>query len=234
MKFIHGCFSDIGNCRPNNEDAILVRTAGTDGHICMGVVCDGVGGMQAGEIASGMSVEALDNWAESLNSYTENENIEQLSMMMKKKIYEINEAVCRYSKVNHIKTGSTMSGILICGREYFTFNIGDSRVYHVKKHSEQLTVDDVRIVNDRSVLTQCIGGTEKIYISTSYGAIVKNDSFIFCSDGFYKLMKPSEVISGVGKLYDEKNVESLCKKLINNVKKRGENDNISLGIIKCV
>lgn len=232
MNFIYGCYSDIGNYRPNNEDCIFVKTIGTQ--ICIGAVCDGVGGTQAGEVASNMAIEELNAWADSIRNNSGINNLDSLSMALKKKIYEINEVVCRYSKINHIQTGSTMSGILIYNDRYLTFNIGDSRVYHINKRVEQLTTDDVRIIGGKTVLSQCIGGTEKIFINTTMGDVIRNDAFIFCSDGFYKLMKQNEVIQGINKLSDEKKAESTCLALINKVKKRDEKDNISLGIIKCI
>lgn len=234
LKFIYGCYSDIGNYRPNNEDRIFARTIGADEQICIGTVCDGVGGTQAGEIASEMTVEELKLWSEKIAANAEMYELETLTMELKKKIYEINELVCRYSKINHVQTGSTLSGILICGNRYITFNIGDSRVYNLNKKIEQLTSDDVRIADGKTVLSQCIGGSEKIFINITVGEARNNDTFIFCSDGFYKLMKTNEVLQSVNKLSSSKKAELACASLVNKVKKRDEKDNISLGIIKCI
>lgn len=206
--------------------------------MCIGVVCDGIGGMKSGEYASTKMVEQFQQWWDSLKSSDLSEyDFDRLTNDFKDQIHKANDQICRDSAINSIQTGSTLSGVIIVNNRFMTFNIGDSRVYLVNKSMIQLTSDDVTFVerrgNIKSVLNQCIGHDQNIFINTTIGSVNNKDSFLFCSDGFYKLMKRNELIK---KLYWSKrnnNMTKLCCSLINTIKQRGEKDNISVGIIKC-
>lgn len=232
--------SDIGRFRPNNEDCItsrlFVRKADS---ICMGVVCDGVGGTECGEYASGTAVAELEKWFGELSEANDDRlEFDALTQSFKKKIYDINDMICRYSKVNQIQTGSTLSGIIFVGNRYLTVNVGDSRVYLINSKVTQMTSDDVVLRETASgiktALSQCIGGSSNIFINTVSGEAKKGEVFFFCSDGFYKLIKNSDMKCAAMKIGRKTEASVICSKLINIVIKRGEKDNISVGYIKCL
>ena len=208
MNYIYGAFSDIGISRPNNEDRFFAGKCSTDIPIFIGIVCDGIGGLKNGEVASESITESVKEWTLNLNR---NNTFEQVTMAFLEHIYAVNEKICRQSKVNSIETGSTMSAVIVSENNFMAANVGDSRVYHVMKNIEQVTEDDV-LPSDktkRGALRQCIGFNEKFFINTYYGRIDKKESLLVCSDGFYKQM-------------DHKRI----------AKKSGERDNITAYIIK--
>ncbi|MBQ5320074.1 MAG: serine/threonine-protein phosphatase [Oscillospiraceae bacterium] len=241
MNFIHGCYSDIGNTRPNNEDSILSYAFEKDGlSVCVGIICDGIGGLANGEFASRKMTAYFMNWIVSLSTTDLSQrDFQSITMEFKEQLHTINGIICKEAALNSIQTGTTVSGVIIVNDDFMTVNVGDSRVYKVvKKSVTQLTSDDVQMQNrngiERSVLSQCIGYDGNIFISTVIGKVEHNDAFIFCSDGFYKLMKDKEIAKTLFWLNKKKNVSLVCSSLIEKIKSRGERDNISLGIIKCI
>ena len=110
MKYIYGAFSDIGNYRPNNEDTFYAGKCGTTIPIYVGMVCDGIGGLKNGEVASEAIASHIAEWAAELDSEA---TFEQVTKSFLNYIYLLNEQICHHCQVNSIETGSTMSAILI-------------------------------------------------------------------------------------------------------------------------
>ena len=208
--------------------------------VCIGLICDGVGGLANGEFASKKMSAYFMDWIVNLSTMDlSTRDFQSITMEFKEQLHTVNNIICKESTLNSIQTGSTISGVIIVNDNYMTVNVGDSRVYLFSKNNvTQLTSDDVKIQSkngkERNVLSQCIGYNDNIFINTTVGIISHNDAFVFCSDGFYKLMKSKEIKSTLFWLNKNKNASIVCSSLIKKIKKRGERDNISLGIIKCI
>ena len=233
MNYIYGAFSDIGISRPNNEDSFFAGECSTDIPIFIGIVCDGIGSLRDGEVASGSITESVKEWTLHLKSGS---TFEQVTMSFLEHIYALNEKICRHSKVNSLETGSTMSAVIVSGENFMAANVGDSRVYHILKKIEQVTEDDVLPSdgNKRGALRQCIGFNEKLFINTYYGRINKKESLLVCSDGFYKQMDQKRIAKKCRGISRHTNVGKVSKKEIERMKKSGERDNITAYIIKCL
>lgn len=233
MKYISGAFSDIGNTRPNNEDSFFIGRCETDTPIYVGAVCDGIGGLQNGEVASAAITEHIGKWVGALSGGV---TLEQAAMSFLDNIYAVNRIICGGCMINSIETGSTMSAVLICGESFMAANVGDSRIYLISDKAAQISEDDVCPAQNgkRGALRQCIGYGDKLFINTYYGKIAKNESILICSDGFYKKMDTVRMVKKCRSIRGYTNVERLIGKEIERLKKLGEKDNITACIIKSI
>ena len=231
MNYIYGAFSDIGNVRPNNEDSFFAGQCSTEVPIYIGIVCDGIGGLKNGEIASGAITAHISRWAAELSPDV---TFEQATMSFLDQIYSVNKKICGYCKVNSIETGSTMSAVIISEDKFMAANVGDSRIYHISDDVVQITEDDVVAAKGekRSALRQCVGFNEKMFVNTYYGKLVKNESILICSDGFYKHMDSKRIIKKCSSIRRYSNISRVIKKEIERLKRVGERDNITAYIIK--
>ncbi|MGN0638477.1 MAG: PP2C family protein-serine/threonine phosphatase [Huintestinicola sp.] len=238
MIYCCGGLSDIGNFRENNEDSIFFAQKVIGGvSVCFAAVCDGIGGMKDGEIASRMISEALAAWFDSITDYSG--DFSSLSNSLLQKIYKINTAIIEKTQVEDIQTGSTIAAVLAADSDYFALNVGDSRIYRISGTVSQISKDDVVFVNVnentvRTKLSQCIGNGTNIYVNTVSDKVKTGDAFVICSDGLYKLITESRLRSSARWIKNEKACVKNAAAMISYVKKKGEKDNISAVIIKCV
>lgn len=222
-----GGISDIGNFRENNEDSIFyaVKTLGGI-PACLGAVCDGVGGLKDGEIASGIISEQLGKWFGSIKDG----DFGALSNSLLQRINKVNAMIIEKTQIEDIQTGSTVAAVFAVGNDYMALNVGDSRIYMVSKGVAQISEDDVTMGGGK--LSQCVGCKDNIYINTFQGTAVRGDAFIICSDGFYKTMTDKRLKSAAKHIKNEKSCKKKIEQMIAYAKKQGERDNISAVIIK--
>lgn len=233
MNYKFGAVSDIGSFRPNNEDSFFAGECCRENPMLIGIVCDGIGGLKNGEVASSAITESVEKWARELSSDC---TFEQVTKSFLELIYKVNEQISVSSKLNSIETGSTMSAVIVSGNSFMTANVGDSRIYHISSRPyaiNQLTEDDVYSESSkRGALRQCVGFSDKMFVNTYYGQLLKNDSLIICSDGFYKKMDHKRIVKKCCQIGRFTSIERLLQGEINRIKAAGEKDNITACIVK--
>lgn len=213
--------TDTGIKKEVNQDSLIVKKANTDvGQILMAFICDGMGGLSDGELASKEAVLMLDDFFNSDLPVLLKEGLsnQSLTTALNTRIYSLDKKIRRFGE-DHRDCGTTMSGILLFNGNYMTLNIGDSRVYKITtKDISQLTHDqsvvqdlidrgeitpeEAEVHPQRSVLLQCIGTGDDVIPDIQFGSYVDGDFFLICSDGFrhkissddiYKLFSPGSV-----------------------------------------
>ena len=242
MQIIIGGHSDIGASRPTNQDSLFIKLADYDkSQICIGVVCDGVGGLQDGELASVVSTLFIRSWFDRMLREP-CKDTEHLQQGLLDYMYRVNQEITLYSRKHNISTGTTVSVIIILGKRFFIVHIGDSRIYKVDSGVYQLTVDHTTtqlrnrdgVMVPKKLLTQCVGYRDELSIFCSDGWVKKDEVYLLCSDGFYDKMQESEIIAKVKKINAKTNIDAVAQGLISHIIKCKENDNVSLGIIKLI
>lgn len=237
MIYCCGGASDIGNYRENNEDSIYISSKQQNGvQLCFGLVCDGIGGMRDGEIASGLICERLGRWFEETDSYSG--DFEELSNSLLRQIYKVNSTIIERMQVEDIQTGSTLAAVLAAESNFIALNVGDSRIYRISGKVMQISKDDVVLTSEkgnrvRTRLSQCIGNVPNIYVNTVTGVVDRGEAFIICSDGLYKHITDRKLVSAARWSSNDRSCEKGARRLIEYVKKKGERDNISAVILKC-
>lgn len=249
LKITAGAKTDIGNVKKVNQDAILCKIESIDeSEFGLFVVCDGLGGLDCGEIASKKTVEYFEEWWNTkLKLIIRSKNNEKLiRLYLEEVLIKSNNELMKLSTEMNSKLGTTASALFIFNNNYYIVHIGDSRIYEVNSRLAQLTEDHSQyemlrkqgIKNldsvKRNVLTQCIGVNEELDILYKKGKISKDTNFLICSDGFHNKMEVKSVINKLkesSKNIKSEELQSICKALIHEVKEKGERDNITAIIV---
>lgn len=251
INFIGTAVTDVGTVKKVNQDSVLIKIVDSSvGEICMAVVCDGVGGLSQGEVASANVIMAFDTWfkEEFLNS--DNAwNEEKIKDAWENIVFSMNARILRYGKEKQCQLGTTLTVSLFVENRYYIMHIGDCRLYEIKDNCSQITKDQTLIANElelgiiteeeaandsrKNVLLQCIGVTEKLEPSFISGYTSSDTCYLLCTDGFRHLVSNNEIYEYC-RPDKNANSEMLHSNLLHLVqinKQRGENDNISAVLI---
>ena len=241
--------TDIGIKRENNQDSLFAKEYETKlGTVAFAVLCDGMGGLQHGEIASRSIVKAFVEWAERVLPRIDPNALEDCYIRQEwtSIVAEENEKLREYGQRNGCSIGSTLVTLLLTEKRYYILNIGDSRVYRIDDRVTQLTEDHTVIAEEirkgnlseeqalaspiKSVLTRCVGVSTHVYPDLFFGDTGRGTTYMLCSDGFRHKISKEEMAEHL--LPSSNNID-LCMKtgiytLIERNKARGETDNISV------
>ncbi|WP_026517436.1 PP2C family protein-serine/threonine phosphatase [Butyrivibrio sp. MC2021] len=245
--------TDAGPCRRINQDAALVKVANSKnlGRIALIAVCDGMGGLSKGEVASCKVIRALETWFHEelvlMTGMSREKFWETVEISWNRMLARVNGEIRRYGKHRSINLGTTFAALLQVGRQYMFMNIGDSRIYFTKgQEAVQLTKDqslaqrliDTGEVTDpedidedkRSVLLQCVGTHSLPEPQVGKGAFDTNTTVIACTDGLWRTITGKELYAKLCPqmcLTDEDMMDQ-GRKLIDLAMTRDEQDNISI------
>ncbi len=238
IKIKGGFVTNIGSTRKVNQDAICLFIK-EDLRYCFafGAVCDGVGGLEHGEFASLTVIEEIREWYEKVAGWIDIQNIETeiLYAHLLDAVEEWNRNL--RDKMYHagLRTGTTLSAIMIIRDRYYIIQIGDSRIYRYREHLEQLTVDaTVSRLKDgkmKEYLSNYMGKDDTLWYTTAEGTVREGDMFLFCSDGGYHLLLEADVEKVYRTCTNRVDLTKRCEELVQTMIQRGERDNISLGLI---
>lgn len=254
MKYFQTAYhTDIGIKKKTNQDSILLNAiAVEEGEVLLAVICDGMGGMDKGELASATVVRAFANWFQTIYvNDTEKRNTTQIKAQWTELIENCNNKLIEYGKTTNIQLGTTVTAILIWSDgNYLIGHIGDTRIYHLSKQLSQLTEDHTFVArevkrgnmtreqaakdNRRNVLLQCVGVNESFETQFCEGNIGIREAVLMCSDGFRHEITEQELWLHLepSKLQQEIEMKQSLVGLVELNKQRMETDNISAIYIK--
>lgn len=233
MKIFSGIYWDQGR-RESNQDSIVLQQVRTScGRALMAVVCDGIGGLDQGENASGYVGERLIEvfYGEVVPFIQRRRGRKVILRSFLRCIYKVREELHRYAVEREINLGTTMSLLLLWKKRYLIIHLGDSRIYYYQRNKKrQLTKDHSDGGNH---LTRCISSFPYQAPDIRFGKRWGKCAFLICTDGFYRkqdeagfsLLDPAKVDSGQ---QAQKRLEEMAKLAL----KRGEQDNLSAVYVK--
>lgn len=253
MNYIVSSLTDIGLTKSTNQDSHFVGVySGQKGKYVLAILCDGMGGLAKGEVASASVVKAYRDWANNrLPYYDANEvNISEIQIEWNDIAIQFNEKIARYAKQFGASMGTTITIMLIFANQFLIMNVGDTRAYEIYSEAFVLTKDQSVVAKEvelgymtweqaekdyrRSVLLQCIGASDQV-VPDFYQGIIKNDAvYMLCSDGFrhevtkdelYAYLNPNNMLS-------EEQMYQNMQSLVNLNKQRQERDNITVITIR--
>jgi protein phosphatase len=238
IRYTAAALTDRGRKRPTNEDAF-----GFSVEHGIYVVCDGMGGAAAGEIASSIAVDEflryLANQRDSGLAFPE---------LAEKAVCAANEAVYTRAQRNQRLNGmgTTMVALVADERHTWVFNVGDSRCYRLRDGKlEQLTLDHSLVEEQvrmgrmshsealrsplRNVITRALGTQNCVTPDRFEFEAEPGDVFMLCSDGLTRELEDEKIESilksGVA-------LEERCARLIEGAKKAGGHDNITCILVQ--
>ncbi len=246
MRYSAGAYTDIGTTRENNQDSFCVLRARSRvrGNVLMAVVCDGMGGLARGEVASGTVVTAFSDWfTKDLPMRIQECSLKQVGDIWIEMLHGLNERLRDYGRAENIRVGTTFSGLLLMGTEYLWVHVGDSRIYLFREgEMDQLTVDHTVANRDRgteiadvragNMLTQCIGVSRALEPDRGTGRLKRMDRFLLCSDGFYHRCRSADFAERIEKKMESgAEMTKLCRELSQLMIERGERDNVTAVLV---
>ncbi|MGL5152203.1 MAG: PP2C family protein-serine/threonine phosphatase [Clostridium sp.] len=255
MNFLIGYDTDIGLRKSGNQDALVIKTARSPyGRIGLFAVCDGMGGLADGHLASASVVSGLKAWFDKEVRYINFNNLSDsdILFLVNKKIEEINLRVKDYGENKGVSLGTTLTMIFSINDRGFIFQSGDSRAYKIKNGVEQitrdqsyiqreiergnLTVEESRNHPKKNILLGCIGVKEDIDIDMKSLKVNEGEVYLICSDGLYRKLYDDEICEcfTLNNYATLEEINARIKGAINMVKSRKERDNITAIVFKVV
>ncbi len=252
MKYIAACDTDIGITKKINQDSVCVKTAKTStGMAALVMVCDGMGGLSRGELASAEVVRSFAEWFDTEFPFELPDwDWQTAAHNVISRLRRLNAMLVHYGAHNNLQLGTTATGIIAVNSEYMTFHVGDSRIYKISDKLSQIT-DDHTYVNRavkmgkmtpeealvdprRNALVQCIGVTGEVAPEIRLGTLENDVTYMICSDGFRHVLTEKELFEELSakNTSTKKNMQSKMRELIETVKNREESDNITVALFR--
>ncbi len=235
--------TDKGRVRSVNEDGydFGIFEDGT----AWAVVCDGMGGVRGGHIASGLVVDMVsDKIKRCYNKLMPAYSFENIFLST---ITTANVIVHDRSFIDEdLKgMGTTIAAVIIKDRTACIAHVGDSRVYKVssdkieqltKDHSlaqemldiGQLTPEEFENYPKKNIITRALGVEETIEIDFDFTELQEGEALILCSDGLSNLVSSDILLE----IYRNSETDELCEKYIEQANKNGGHDNITVVVMK--
>lgn len=227
--------SITGKVRELNEDYIFVSD-----DFC--VVSDGMGGHNAGEVASSLAVRSF---VESFHKDM-SDNAEALECLVNA-IGFANSRVNFEARVNSLCNGmgTTLSACFLSGDKLYSVHVGDSRIYLINSHGIKQLTNDHTYVNEmvrmgrltheqainhpqKNIITKAIGINETIEADAFINTLSEDDLILLCSDGLTTMLNDDEIFKTI---MDYELLEEKVEKLIEFANENGGTDNISVILI---
>ncbi|WP_223592668.1 PP2C family protein-serine/threonine phosphatase [Neobacillus bataviensis] len=254
MKVLTAAYTDIGNKKATNQDSLCLKIAETSvGTVLLAVICDGMGGLTKGEVASASVINAFSEWFENeLPPKVATHQWNQIQQDWERIIQEQNHRIGAYGQKVQIQLGTTLTALLMIDSQFMLIgHVGDSRIYRLDDHNlEVLTEDQTLVAREikkgtltleqakkdprRNVLLQCIGASKVVIPEFRTGRAAAGEVYMLCSDGFRNMITAEEIHQAFSPLSlpNEWVMEQKTKELVELNKQRQETDNITVVLIK--
>lgn len=239
-----GWKTDPGCVREINEDSMRVvrpsATADLATHGVLAVVCDGMGGHEAGEIASRLALEAFLRCA----AAGDRDPGALLVRCVEAGNAAVFDAAQRDTRLAGM--GTTCTGLLVRGGVAWCAHVGDSRCYMVRNgeiflmtedHSAVMELvrrgvisrEEARHHPEKNVISRALGSHRRVAVSTwpRPMALRPGDRFLVCSDGLYDLVEDGEICQ----VLETHEAQGACETLVLMARDRGGHDNISVAVL---
>jgi protein phosphatase len=237
VHYTAAALTDRGRERASNEDAF-----GYSVEQGVYLVCDGLGGAAAGEIASSLAVEEM------LRLLGSRAEAAPFSTLAEQAVSAANLAILSRAQSNRKLSGmgTTLVGLVVEERHARVINVGDSRCYRLRNRSlEQITLDHSLVEEQvrtgrmtpaealrsplRNVITRALGTQSQVTPDIFTLEAEPGDLFLLCSDGLTRELSDAQIES---LLSADLPLDELCASLVNAAKKAGGHDNITCMLVR--
>jgi serine/threonine protein phosphatase PrpC len=227
--------TDVGAVRKINEDSLISRP-----ELGLWAIADGMGGYEAGDVASGMIVKSLANVEYS-------EHLDKMVSQIEDAILDVNTRIIEYADImlEGRTLGSTVVTLLIKGQLGVCFWAGDSRLYRYRNQTlEPISRDHSRVEEllrrgalkpedaidhpESNVITRAVGVTGDFKLEMTVFPVCVGDTFLLCSDGLYNAIPDVQLIEVLTNDTPSQAIQRLIAQAIENK----ANDNVSAIVVK--
>jgi PPM family protein phosphatase len=251
MKISYQAVTDVGRKRKGNEDSLFVNPEQK-----LYVVADGMGGHAAGEIASRVAVESINEFV-CLTSGDEDitwpfgldQSISFDGNRLRSAIQYANRKVLEATRERKEYTGmaTTVVAVLVDGQDANLAHVGDSRVYLVRGGEIRQLTNDHSWVNEqiesgaisadqarshplRNVVTRALGGKPELAVDLQTHRAEAQDVLLLCSDGLTTMLPDAEIV----RVFREggPDIEKVARALVDEANQKGGEDNITVLLVR--
>ena len=240
-----GCgVTDKGMVRTENQDCYQLEIM-ENGECAVAVLCDGMGGAQAGSVASNIAVESFMTHVKACFAAGEAENGELAGIVQEACDYANIRVYDRsFADFGCMGMGTTLVGVLTREDETIVVNVGDSRAYQISEgtitritrdHSlvEELiqcgaiTREEAKNHPNRNVITRALGVEQHVQCDLFGIAFHEGDQILLCSDGLSNLVSEEEMLAA-----SSEEPEMMTEKLLQMALERGASDNVTIVVLR--
>lgn len=239
--------TDVGRSRASNEDAF-----GLFADLHLYIIADGMGGHAAGEVASQMAVDVMQDYIASTQNQTDitlpfdvppgmplpAQRLLVAGKLANQKIYQLSRSESQLAGM-----GTTMVSLIVDGQTAYVTHAGDSRAYLIRSGTIKQVTEDHSLVNEyisqgllspadasthplKHVITRALGSSPKIDMDVKTIPLLPGDLFLLCSDGLSSFATEQEIYSRIAD--SRTHLEEGCKRLIELALQKGGDDNITV------
>lgn len=251
-KFAFVALTDVGRVREHNEDDV-----GSRPDIGLWVLADGMGGYNAGEIASGIAVKTVIDMVEAACKTEKRSEIETGTGYMRQTI-ALRDAIHRANKIIHQTAqsqpqcegmGTTLVACLFFDDRVSIAHVGDSRLYRMRDNRfEQITADhsllqelvdrgfyspeEAQRSTNRNYVTRALGVEPNVQVGVQEMEVSREDYFLMCSDGLPDMVEDEDIHLTINTFHSD--VSTIGDQLIKLTNDNGGRDNVSVILVRVV
>jgi len=244
--------TDTGKVREHNEDAI-----GSIGDIGLMVLADGMGGYNAGEVASGIAVQTVTELAAEGAKREERDDIDPTTGMMRQTIV-LRDAVTRANKIifqtaqsqTHCEgMGTTLVAAIFYDDKVSIAHVGDSRAYRLRNQKfEQLTLDhsllqelvdrgfyseeEAQRSTNRNYVTRALGVEPSVEVEVQEFEVLTDDIYLLCSDGLPDMVEDEDIHLTISTF--NASLDVVGQQLVQLTNDHGGRDNVSVMLAQVI
>ncbi|TSE33670.1 PP2C family protein-serine/threonine phosphatase [Tepidimonas charontis] len=241
MPLLFACATDVGRVRPNNEDAVLI-----DPELGLAVLADGMGGYQAGEIASRLCCRVVH---EQVQHALVNTPLGEEEALLRAAIQAANARIYTDALLQPSHRGMATTVVVAlarAGRLAFAY-VGDSRLYRLRQgqlvqlsHDHTLVQEHVdagllpaaeaRLSRYRNLVTRAVGIDLTLLPDSATQLLQPGDTYLLCSDGLHDMLSDGEITH---LLCHQAGPSQVADALVAAANAAGGRDNIAVALIHC-
>lgn len=230
--------TDRGRVRTDNQDAYFAGKITDDA--VFAVVCDGMGGANAGNVASELAVRHISEYV--IRSYRDGMDMTDTEKTLKNAIVSAN--ISLYDKaVNNAELagmGTTAVAAFVKDGTAVIAHVGDSRIYLVNGEIKQLTRDhsvvqsliesgkitpeDAKVHPRKNVITRALGAEENVAVDSDCINLSDGDTLLLCSDGLTNFLDDKDILT----VFQNNDISAVAERLVEEANKNGGGDNITV------
>lgn len=230
--------TDRGRVRTDNQDAYFAGKITDDA--VFAVVCDGMGGANAGNVASELAVRHISEYV--IRSYRDGMDMTDTEKTLKNAIVSAN--ISLYDKaVNNAELagmGTTAVAAFVKHGTAVIAHVGDSRIYLVNGEIKQLTRDhsvvqsliesgkitpeDAKVHPRKNVITRALGAEENVAVDSDCLNLSNGDTLLLCSDGLTNFLDDKDIL----KVFQNNDISAVAERLVEEANENGGGDNITV------
>lgn len=230
--------TDRGRVRTDNQDAYFAGKITDDA--VFAVVCDGMGGANAGNVASELAVRHISEYV--IRSYRDGMDMTDTEKTLKNAIVSAN--ISLYDKaVNNAELtgmGTTAVAAFVKDGTAVIAHVGDSRIYLVNGEIKQLTRDhsvvqsliesgkitpeDAKVHPRKNVITRALGAEENVAVDSDCLNLSNGDTLLLCSDGLTNFLDDKDILT----VFQNNDISAVAERLVEEANENGGGDNITV------